>query len=103
VRCYRLHARHVRALDFEYFLLVESGDDEIPREDHAMLIAIPGPGYRNTESSKKVYLYSRPRARRDARHCAVNTRMVVWSVGWLVGGLGGAQQEAPVCGNPLLV
>ena len=41
--CYRLRARHVRALDYEYILLmVESGDDEIPREDWVKLIAIFG-------------------------------------------------------------
>jgi|AntAceMinimDraft_5_1070358.scaffolds.fasta_scaffold335569_1 hypothetical protein len=40
--CYRPRARHVRALDFGYIFLVESGDDEIPREDWVMLIAIEG-------------------------------------------------------------
>jgi hypothetical protein len=32
--CYRLRARHVRALDFEYILLVESGDDRPPIKKH---------------------------------------------------------------------
>jgi len=38
--CYRLRARHGSALDFEYILPVESGDDEIPREDWVMLITL---------------------------------------------------------------
>jgi hypothetical protein len=29
--CYRLRARHGRALDFEYILPVKSGDDETPK------------------------------------------------------------------------
>jgi hypothetical protein len=40
--CYRLRARHGSALDFEYVLPVESGDDGIPREDWVMLITIQG-------------------------------------------------------------
>ena len=38
--CYRLRARHGRALDFEYILPVKSGDGEIPREDWVMLITM---------------------------------------------------------------
>jgi hypothetical protein len=38
--CYRLRARHGSALDAEYILPVESGDDEIPREDWVALITV---------------------------------------------------------------
>jgi hypothetical protein len=36
----KIRARHGSALDFEYILPVESGGDEIPREDWVMLITI---------------------------------------------------------------